>query len=335
MKKLIKDNQFIVGVIIAFLVAGFLFLYPIDYYVVSPGIAQDISPMVKIEAKSYAASGKIMLTTVSMKRANVVDYLWVKIFKPELYELQSMDFLPQDVRLEEYFNLMQEMMKESQLKAQAIALEKVGYQPQITGQGVEIVQVLEKSNGYGRLEEGDIIVGVDGTPVQLLTETVDKIKDRELGDKVEITVKRGETEKNYSIKTKALKKNSQDPSIGVLISPYKRKYNFPIKIKIDAGKIGGPSAGSMFALEIYNKLTKEDITAGNKIAGTGTIDLEGKISKIDGIKQKIAAAKEEGAQLFFVPAGNWELAQEMKDRGIKLVKVEKFNDIIDYLQQNN
>ena len=332
MKKLIKENKVTVVLIVLFIILAILFLYPIDYYVVSPGIAKDIAPMVKINGKSYAAQGEVMLTTVSMKRANLLDYWWVKLFQPELYELQSMDFLPENVKLDEYFDLMQEMMKESQLKAQAIALEKLGYQPQITGQGVKIVQVLEKSNGYGRLQEGDIIVGVDGTQVQLLTETVNKIRDRQLGDKVQLTVKRGPKKRKYSIKTKALKKNSQDPSIGVLIAPYKRKYDFPIKIEIDAGKIGGPSAGSMFALEIYNQLTAEDITKGVKVAGTGTIDLKGRVAKIDGIKQKIAAAKKEGAKLFFVPAGNWEEAQGMKGRGIELVKTDKFIDIINYLE---
>ena len=334
MKKLIKENKLTVALIAAFIVLGILFLYPINYYVVSPGIAKDIAPMVKIKGKSYSTQGAIMLTTVSMKRANMIDYCWVKIFNPELYKLQSMDFLPENVKLNEYFDLMKEMMKESQLKAQAIALEQVGYHPQITGQGVKIVQVLEKSDGYGRLQEGDIIVGVDGTKVQLLTETVAEIRDRQLGDKVQITVKREEKKKKYSIKTKALKKNSQDPSIGVLIAPYKRKYDFPIKIEIDAGKIGGPSAGSMFALEIYNQLTAADITAGVKVAGTGTIDLNGKIGKIDGIKQKIAAAQKEGAKLFFVLAGNWQEAQTMVDREIKLVKADKFIDIINYLNNN-
>ncbi|MFO7819720.1 MAG: PDZ domain-containing protein, partial [Halanaerobacter sp.] len=310
-------------------------LYPINYYLVSPGVAEDIAPMVNIKADSYATAGKIMLTTVSMKRANLIDYFWVKLFKPELYELQSMDFLPEDVDLDEYFNLMQEMMTESQLKAKAVALKEVGYQPQITGQGVKIVQVLEKSDGYGRLKEGDIIVGVDGTKVQLLTETVNKIQDRELGDKVEVTVKREEEKKRYTIKTKALQQNSEQPSIGVLITPYKRKYNFPIQIEINAGKIGGPSAGSMFALEIYNGLTEDDITQGSKIAGTGTINLDGTIGPIDGIKQKIAAAKKEEAQLFFVPAGNWETAQEMKKKDLKLVRVENFVDIINYLTQES
>ena len=331
MKKIIKENKFLIGLIVTFVVLGVLFLYPINYYLVSPGVAEDISPMIKVKADSYTTAGKIMLTTVSMKRANLIDYTWIKLFKPQLYELQSMDFLPKDVKIEEYFNLMQEMMTESQLKAKAIALKEVGYQPQITGQGVKIVQVLEKSNGYGRLKEGDIIIGVDGTKVELLTETVNKIQDRKLGDKVEVTVKREAEEKRYTIKTKALQKNSEQPSIGVLITPYKRKYNFPIQIEIDAGKIGGPSAGSMFALGIYNSLTKEDITKGAKIAGTGTINLAGEIGPIDGIKQKIAAAKKEAAQLFFVPAGNWEAAQEMQRNDLKLVKVRNFADILNYL----
>ena len=332
MKRLIKENKFLLATIFFVILTGLLLLYPINYYVVSPGIAKTIAPMIEIEGQSYSNQGKIMLTTVSMKQANTVDYVWIKLFKPNLYELQSMDFLPEDIDMEEYFGLMREMMKESQLKAQAVALKNLDYNPQITGEGVKIVQVLEKSNAYGKLKEGDIIVGVDGERVQLLTETVDKIQNRKLGAKAEVTIKRGEKEKNFAIKTKALQENSNKPSLGVLITPYKRKYNFPIKININAGKIGGPSAGSMFALEIYNQLTVEDITKGAKIAGTGTIALDGSIGAIDGIKQKIVAAKEEGAQVFFVPVGNWEAAQEMKDQEIKLVKATSFADIISYLK---
>jgi PDZ domain-containing protein len=178
-------------------------------------------------------------------------------------------------------------------------------------------------------------VGVDGAQVQLLTETVDKIQNRELGAPVQITVKRDDEQRNYSIETKSLEENSGKPSIGVLITPYKRNYDFPIKININAGQIGGPSAGSMFALEIYNQLSEEDITQGAKIAGTGTINLDGSIGKIDGIGQKIVAAKEEGASLFFVPAGNWELAQEIKVDDIELVKVETFEQIIEYLKAHD
>ena len=335
MKKLINENKFLGLLVAIIIISGFLLLYPLDYYVVSPGVAKTVAPMVEIEGDSYSAQGDIMLTTVSMKQANTIDYLWIKLFKPQLYELQSMDFLPQDINMDEYFDLMREMMAESQLKSQAVALEGLGYQPQITGKGVKIVQVLETSNAYDKLEEGDIIVGVDGAQVQLLTETVDKIQNRELGAPVQITVKRDDEQRNYSIETKSLEENSGKPSIGVLITPYKRNYDFPIKININAGQIGGPSAGSMFALEIYNQLSEEDITQGAKIAGTGTINLDGSIGKIDGIGQKIVAAKEEGASLFFVPAGNWELAQEIKVDDIELVKVETFEQIIEYLKAHD
>ncbi|MGM0502597.1 MAG: YlbL family protein [Bacillota bacterium] len=335
MKNFIRENKFLLTTIALVMIVALLLLYPINYYVVSPGIAKAIAPMVKVEGQTYPTEGEIMLTTVSMKQANLIDYAWIKLFNPELRELQSMDFLPKNVKMEEYFELMEEMMKESQLKAQAVALDNLGYQPQITGGGVKIVQVLEKSNGYGRLKEGDIIVAVDGEEVQLITETVDKIQNRDLGATAQVTVKRETEKKTFKIKTKALKENSTKPSIGVLITPYRRQYDFPIKININAGKIGGPSAGSMFTLEIYNQLTTADITKGVKIAGTGTISLDGSIGAIDGIRQKIAAAEQEGAKIFFVPAGNWKAAKKFKDKKIKLVKVAVFSEIINYLKNNS
>lgn len=105
-----------------------------------------------------------------------------------------------------------------------------------------------------------------------------------------------------------------------------------MKINIDAGKIGGPSAGSMFALQIFNSLTKQDLTQGYKITGTGTINLKGEIGRIDGVKQKIATAKEQGAKVFFSPQANYQQAKQMTGQGVKIVPVETFSDIINYLQ---
>lgn len=89
----------------------------------------------------------------------------------------------------------------------------------------------------------------------------------------------------------------------------------------------------MFALEIYNQLVEEDITRGRRIAGTGTIDLDGKIGPIDGVKQKIIAAEREGAELFFVPMENYEKALETATY-IKVVAIETIDDAIEYLRQN-
>jgi PDZ domain-containing protein len=330
MRRLNREDRHLLLGIICVLIVGFLVFWPTDYYRISPGIAKTLEPMVEVKAESYPIKGEVMLTAVSMREARLFDYLYIKLFKPQLIELRPK---PEGVNMKEYAEVMLEMMKESQLKAKAVALKEAGYDPKITGEGVKIVKVLEEGDAYGKLQEGDIIVAVDGEPVHLMTETVDKIQNREMGQGVKVTVKRGDEKKDYNLRTLPLQENSDNPSIGVLITPYNRKYTLPIDIEINAGKIGGPSAGGMFTLEIYNRLVPEDITHGLKIAGTGTIDLDGRIGKIDGIQQKIAAAQKEGAKVFFVPKGNAKKAQEMKVSGIKLVVVENIKEIIEYLKE--
>ncbi|WP_245547349.1 YlbL family protein [Halobacteroides halobius] len=329
---LIKKRSFWIKALIVVVVVGILAVYPSDYYLISPGIAKPLSPMVNIKADTYLQTGKVMLTAVSMKSASLLEYMYVKLFNPDLIELQSKNLLPPNMNMEEYFKFMREMMKESQMKAKAVALEAAGYNPQVSGQGAKITHVLKEGNAKGKLKPGDIIIKVDGEPVGLLTEVVSEIQDRKVGAQVRVTVKRDGVKKTYSIKTKKIQNNADNPSIGVLITSYKREYDFPIKININAGRIGGPSAGSMFALQIFNQLTKKDYTYGLKIAGTGTISLEGKVGRIDGVKQKIAAAKERGAKIFFTPQANAKAAKEMETPEIKIVSVKNFTDIINYLK---
>ncbi|GAB6098490.1 protease DdcP [Halanaerocella petrolearia] len=329
---LFKKRSFLIKVLIVLVVVGILAIYPSNYYLLSPGIAKSIEPMINIKADTYQQAGMVMLTAVSMKNASLLEYIYVKLFDPELVKLQSKNLLPPDMDMEEYFKFMQEVMKESQMKAKAVALKEVGYKTRVTGQGAKVTNILKKGNARGKLKKGDIIVAVDGQKVGLLTEVVNQIQNREIGDSVKITVRRDKKKETYTIKTKSLKENSDKPSIGVLITSHNRKYDFPMQIDIDAGKIGGPSAGSMFSLQIFNQLTKEDLTHGLEIAGTGTISLDGKVGRIDGVKQKIAAAKEEGAKIFFTPQANAKEAKKMSGQGIKIVPVKKFADIINYLK---
>ncbi|MDN5312485.1 MAG: Lon-like protease, partial [Thermoanaerobacteraceae bacterium] len=122
--------------------------------------------------------------------------------------------------------------------------------------------------------------------------------------------------------------------IGVYITTLNWKPILPLNIKIDTGEIGGPSAGSMFALEILNQLSPEDLTKGKKIAGTGTISLNGDIGEIGGIQQKVVAAHRDGAEIFFAPEKNAKDAMEAaKKLGIKVVSVKKLDDILDYLSK--
>ncbi|SDC48027.1 MULTISPECIES: YlbL family protein [unclassified Candidatus Frackibacter] len=330
--RVIRLKKIMTIILIIFVVVTLAAIWPTDYYIEAPGIAKELGPLVTVEdGHQDRIKGKFRLTAVSLEPASVLEYYYVSLTKPKGLALTPLkQQLPSGVDPKEYFEMMKEVMKESQLKAKAVALKQAGYDPKITGEGAKIVQVLEKSNAKGKLKKGDIITKIDGEPVELLTEVVSKIRDREVGDWVEVVVKRGEETKEYKIKTKEIEESPGKPSLGVLISSYKRSYEFPVDIEIDSGDIGGPSAGMMFTLEILNHLTEEDLTHGKDVAGTGTIALDGKVGEISGVSQKVLAAEKEGVDIFLAPKNNYQRAKETATQ-LKVVSVENIEDAINFL----
>ena len=119
--------------------------------------------------------------------------------------------------------------------------------------------------------------------------------------------------------------------IGVLLSTAPTEIEFPVRVVIDSQNIGGPSAGLMFTLEIINQLTPSDITNGHRIAGTGTIDQEGMVGPIGGVRQKVFAAIAAGADYVFVPGDNYPTAIEAAADDITVVKVENIDDALAFL----
>ncbi len=323
-----------VGIIIIFIiVSNFI---PTGYFIMSPGIAQELSPMISVEdGYKNDSRGDFMLTAVASQRATLWDLIYIKLSRPDGVELEAIEEqLPPGIDINEYLELMNQMMRESQLQAQAVAFRLAGYQVEVKGEGAEIVQVLETGSAEGILESGDVIVAIDNRPVQLSTDAVNIIRSHEIGEQISIKVLRDEEELNLTLDTVEMEDSPGNASIGVLITTRGLDYSFPREVQFNMGNIGGPSAGGMFTLEIYNQLFPEDLTKGRRIAGTGTISLDGSIGMIDGVVQKVMAAEEAEADLFIVPVGNYEAAREVA-RDIPLIKVENIDQIIDYLSKTS
>jgi PDZ domain-containing protein len=106
---------------------------------------------------------------------------------------------------------------------------------------------------------------------------------------------------------------------------------FPFGVQISSGDVGGPSAGLMFALGLYDLLTPGDLTAGHVVAGTGTIDPDGNVGPIGGIKDKVVAAERAGAEIFLVPAENMAELRGVDTGSMRLVSVSTFQDALDAL----
>lgn len=293
-----------------------------NFMVIAPGVAIDLSELVKVNGGRRDAGGSFLMTAVTSERANIVN---------ASYALASSDVeivpiareLPAGLDMDQYLGILTRMMEESQMVAKAVALRRLGYDVPAENR-VVVERVLQGSPANGLLQGGDTILAVDGVRVQTAEDTVRRIRDRRVGAPVALKLLRGSRELQVQIRSVRLGRDGQIPGIKVIVGP-RHRYSFPVAIDISAGQIKGSSAGLMFSLEILNQLVREDITRGKKIAGTGALSPDGSVDEIGGVRQKIVAAEQAGAEVFFVPSRNAAEAMQAAKR-LKVVAISNIDD---------
>jgi Lon-like protease len=212
----------------------------------------------------------------------------------------------------------QQDFKQSQNSAEIAALRELGYPVQVVVTGVTTGQPAD-----GHLKSGDFITSVDGQQVSNTNQLTTLIKAKPAGTALTIGYTRGSAAATTSITS--AKAPDGTPRIGVSVD---EKPNSPYNITFSLDDVGGPSAGLMFSLGIVDKLTPDDLTGGIDIAGTGTIDNDGKVGAIGGIAQKMRGAKRDGATVFLAPADNCAEAVANAVPGLELVKVATLDDAL-------
>ncbi len=219
------------------------------------------------------------------------------------------------------------LMVDSQHEATAAALNELGYD---TGAEVTVVEAIEDSPAAGVLEENDVITEIDGTKVTGAAELRAAIQDAE-GDAVELTVLRGGDQQIGVEITPELDTTDGVDTwfIGVTLTT---QYDFPIDVTIQLDNVGGPSAGMMFALGIVDELTPGEMTGGNDIAGTGTIDAAGAVGPIGGIRQKLYGAVDAGADYFLAPASNCDEVVGHVPDGLQVISTSTLEESLDALE---
>jgi PDZ domain-containing protein len=226
----------------------------------------------------------------------------------------------------------QAQMASSQDDAVAAALRALGI-GYTTVAKVAVAAVDGTGPSHGVLRASDVIESVDGTPVTSPDQLVTLVRDKPPGSRLSIAVTRGGDRKTVTVTTAKLGtqgKQAGQSKIGVNVGS-QNTYHFPFDVSLHlADNIGGPSAGLMFALGVYDVLTPGSLTDGQQIAGTGEIDAQGKVGEIGGVQQKIAGAQHDGARLFLVPAGNCAEAvhAHYDSAKIRLVRVTTISDAL-------
>ncbi len=205
-------------------------------------------------------------------------------------------------------------MTSSQDTASAVALAEMGID--VPAQ-LQVAYVDEGTPADGELEAGDVIKRADDTTIRTGQDLVEVVQSAPAGEPVRFTVVRGGERREVSVTPRTV---DGEQRVGIRLGigfdlPYE------IDVNIDPA-IGGPSAGLMFSLAIYDTLTKGSLTGGDSIAGTGTIDPTGAVGPIGGIAQKIAGARADGAQLFMVPPANCADALGANAGDMRLVRAE-------------
>ena len=300
-----------------------------DYYFMAPGPPYQWD--IEIEgAEFYDYEGNLYQLTVRRDEANYFTYIWAKVDNSvDLYAREVI--LPKGVTPQELSEISMQNMKTSENVAIAVALDSLDYEIETQGDGVLVVGILDDSPVAGKLLKEDLITSINNEEIKSTTEFIALLRTYEIGDIVSIGIIREGIKK--SIETKLIEHidYENEPMVGFLASTPNQRFVFPISIDIDTGNVGGPSAGLMMALNVYNSLIENDITNGIKVAGTGTIEIDGSVGPVGGVKQKVIAAKNAGASLILVPTANFNDIESYIDDDTNIVPVDTFKQSLEVI----
>lgn len=328
----------VVSALVVIALAVVAFVTPVPYVTMKPGPTfntlgkLDDTPMFTFGdgVATYPTTGTLEFTSVSVTRAETRIYL-LEVLEAWFEEdsiVVPHDFMyPDNTSNADSDAAGAAQLANSQDASTAAALRAAGFD---VSERVIIDSVVKGSPADGALKKGDEIVAVDGRTVATVQAAADSIADRKPGDDVTVTVVRKGLKKDVVISTVVNKDAPNRPRVGVTIA---MTYDFPIEIENHIGdRVGGPSAGMMFALSMYDQLTKGPLTGGQQIAGTGSIQGTGEVGAVGGIAQKMAGAESAGADIFLVPAVNCGEYLEARSFDMTVVKVTKLQDAIDSIE---
>jgi PDZ domain-containing protein len=324
-RKNVKNKRTVITYIllIAIIVAAFI---PLPFYVTKPG-----------------DTGTLMLTTIRMGPANIYSYIWAKFRDYE--NILSKEEVRYPHESDDEYNVRQfHLMDTSQQNAITVAFDEAGKTYNWTYNGIFVLGVFPGMPAEKVLEAGDRITAIDGQKLKESKEMTDYVQSKKSGETVTVMYERDEEEKEAEIELRAFPELDGKSGLGISLADDRTLKSNP-KVTLEAEEIGGPSAGLMFSLEIYDQLVPEDVAAGLRVAGTGTIAADGTVGRIGGIDQKVVAADHAGAEIFFAPddelpkeAGdlptNYEQAKRAAEdikTNMKIVPVQTFSDAVNYL----
>lgn len=284
------------------------------------------SPVIRIKGeRTFPTSGELRMTTVSLTD-EVTLFGALGLWMSGRYALAPREeYFPPGESDEQIKKENVQQFKNSQSNAEVAALRELGYPVKVLAK-----EIVSGSPADRVLAAGDRLLVVNGKKISRSEDVRQALAGTRPGQKISLTFQHGGKAERTVELTLAKRDDREEGFIG--LQPVDTA-DVPFTVDITLEDVGGPSAGLMFALAIVDRLTPGDLAGGTHIAGTGEITDRGEVGPIGGITFKLAAAKDAGAQVFLVPAGNCGEAVAAAPDGLSLVKVGTLDEAISALDK--
>jgi Lon-like protease len=313
---------------VALLIVAFVLLVTMSSsaFLLVPDRAHPLEGLVKVPgAKADRNGGGIYYVDVIERKASLLERIFPGLRRGSTL-VQHNQLAPPGVNEAQRIKADRLAMQLSQQVASAVALRALGYKVAILPEGVRVEFVYRNTNAYGVLKPGDVIVAADGKRVYSAVDLHDLLAHHHVGDVVPVDFVRDGVRHSVRIRTTRDPFGGDRAILGVSPQPAVR-VNLPFKVRFDLGNVGGPSAGLAFALQILEARGR-DVDHGHKVAATGTIEPDGSIGAVGGIKQKVIGAEEPDVDVFLVPAGDNYRDARRYAHGLRVIPVKTFQQAL-------
>lgn len=304
---------------------------PMPYVEYVPGGATPIAPLVEIGGVEVTElDGETALLTVRLTRQPLAQLLLVAL-DADRSVLPTARVYPSGVDRQDYLAQERERFSRQFDVAAAVGAQAAGFPLEVVTE-VVVLEVLVDGPSDGRLAPGDTVIAVDGEPLTSGAALAARIESAEPGDTVTLRVRHAGTERDERITLRALE-DGGPARIGVLVQTAIDALVLPFDIVLTPGiRIGGPSAGMMVGVTVYDLLAAEDLLAGRRVAGTGTLDIDGRVGEVGGVREKTLAAIDAGYDVLLVPAGAAAEAERFAEGRIRVVGVTTLAEALEALR---
>jgi PDZ domain-containing protein len=314
------------GLLLGAITIGAAWLLPSDDYLLLPDRAKPLAQLVKVEGEKDGGPGGIYYVDVIVRKATLLEEL-VGSLRPDGADLVPADALvPPGSNFAERRRQNLRQMDRSEEVAAAVALRQLGYDVDAEPEGALIVGVAQDGPAAGKLQATEVIVAVDGSPVGTPDDLRRLIARHEPGETVRLRVRAGGATRVVEVGTIESPDEPDRPIVGIQVEQF-ADIKLPLNVEIDLGGVGGPSAGLAFALDVVEEL-RGGVDRGNRVAVTGELGLDGRVSAIGGVKQKVIGARRSDADVFLVPAGDNAVEARRHAGDLRIIPVESFGQAL-------